>query len=185
MEYYQDNFLADFELEAAQGDFYERERCNLFQGSSEASFSLNLQVEPLCIPLGDLQDISLVEPSLAASEEASTAISECSSDEHSDLLKNAPTYQFVANPSSNCKIGGISYEERQKKLQKYREKKARRNWRKKISYDCRKRVADKRIRVKGRFVTKEQAMSLLEIQSLLNLEVEKQEFTDKQAGINN
>jgi hypothetical protein len=33
----------------------------------------------------------------------------------------------------------------------------RRIWRKKINYDCRKKVADNRLRVKGKFVTKEQA----------------------------
>lgn len=33
----------------------------------------------------------------------------------------------------------------------------RRIWRKKVSYDCRKKVADGRLRIKGKFVTREQA----------------------------
>lgn len=37
------------------------------------------------------------------------------------------------------------------------EKKRRRVWRKKVNYDCRKKVADGRLRIKGKFVTYEQA----------------------------
>ena len=42
--------------------------------------------------------------------------------------------------------------ERSLKIEKYKNKK--RNWAKKISYDCRKRVADTRLRIKGRFISK-------------------------------
>lgn len=42
----------------------------------------------------------------------------------------------------------------------------RRIWKKKISYDCRKRVADNRLRVKGKFVTKKQVCSLLGVEEL-------------------
>ena len=37
-------------------------------------------------------------------------------------------------------------------IQRFREKRLRRNWAKKIRYTCRKNLADRRIRVKGRFV---------------------------------
>lgn len=40
---------------------------------------------------------------------------------------------------------------------KYMEKKRRRIWKKKVNYDCRKKVADGRLRIKGKFVTHEQA----------------------------
>lgn len=33
------------------------------------------------------------------------------------------------------------------------EKKKVRDWRKKVNYNCRKDVADKRLRIKGKFVT--------------------------------
>lgn len=59
------------------------------------------------------------------------------------------------------KIGVLSASERRKKIMHYLEKRKRRIWKKKISYDCRKKVADKRLRIKGRFVTREQAYSLL------------------------
>ena len=51
-------------------------------------------------------------------------------------------------------IGTISLEERKKKIKRFLEKRKKRLWGKRISYDCRKRVADGRLRVKGRFVTK-------------------------------
>lgn len=63
--------------------------------------------------------------------------------------------------NSNTKIGTISIEERKIKVQKYLDKRKRRNFRKKISYMCRKNVADKRIRIKGRFVSKLQADAIL------------------------
>lgn len=54
-------------------------------------------------------------------------------------------------------VGGLSFEKRRLKLVKYMEKKRRRVWRKKVNYDCRKKVADGRLRIKGKFVTYEQA----------------------------
>ena len=59
------------------------------------------------------------------------------------------------------KIGTLTVEERRIKIEKYLQKRKKRTWSKKISYDCRKRVADSRLRIKGRFVTKEQAFAML------------------------
>lgn len=39
-------------------------------------------------------------------------------------------------------------------MERYLAKKKSRIWNRKISYDCRKRFADTRVRVRGRFVTK-------------------------------
>ena len=63
---------------------------------------------------------------------------------------------------SKGKVGTLSQEERRLKVQKFLEKRKKRNFKKKISYMCRKKVADQRIRVKGRFVSKVQASALLE-----------------------
>ena len=46
------------------------------------------------------------------------------------------------------------------------EKKRRRVWKKKVNYDCRKKVADGRLRIKGKFVTYEQAREQLGVDSL-------------------
>ena len=57
-------------------------------------------------------------------------------------------------------VGTLPPDERAKKIQKYLEKKRQRKWHKKIHYSCRKKVADQRVRVKGRFISKQQAMIL-------------------------
>lgn len=46
---------------------------------------------------------------------------------------------------------------------KYLDKKKRRVWQKKVNYDCRKKVADCRLRIKGKFVTYKQACQKLGI----------------------
>ena len=52
-------------------------------------------------------------------------------------------------------VGPLTEEERLKRVQRYLNKKHRKNHMKKYSYVCRKQVAEKRLRIKGRFVTKE------------------------------
>jgi hypothetical protein len=74
------------------------------------------------------------------------------------VLKFAPK---TAGPGSKTKIGTLTIEERRMKVQKYLEKRKRRNFNKKISYMCRKKVADQWVRVKGRFVSKVQADAML------------------------
>lgn len=49
--------------------------------------------------------------------------------------------------------------ERSLKIERYKNKK--RNWAKKIAYDCRKRVADTRLRIKGRFISKKVKINIL------------------------
>lgn len=72
--------------------------------------------------------------------------------------------QFLPKPQilydSTRKIGTLTHEERQAKVKKYLEKRKTRTFSKRIAYACRKRVADTRIRIKGRFVTKVQAEAL-------------------------
>lgn len=60
------------------------------------------------------------------------------------------------------RIGTITAMERREKVQRYLLKRKNRIWSKKVSYDCRKRVADSRLRIKGRFITRKQASKILE-----------------------
>lgn len=68
-------------------------------------------------------------------------------------------------PAAREVIGTLTSEQRQVRIQRFLEKRKRRVWTKKISYDCRKRVADSRLRVKGRFVKKTQALAAQEQRS--------------------
>lgn len=78
-----------------------------------------------------------------------------------------PSSQLMKFPETDLRlprvrkqIGKLTYEERQRKIERYRAKRTSRVWKKRISYSCRKRVADKRIRIKGRFVSKEEAQNI-------------------------
>lgn len=77
-----------------------------------------------------------------------------------EYINNSGVLSHIPFHSSR-KIGTLTVEERRIKIEKYLQKRKKRTWSKKISYDCRKRVADSRLRIKGRFVTKEQAFAML------------------------
>lgn len=59
------------------------------------------------------------------------------------------TSKEMEEPTS--KIGRYSMEERKDKIMRYLKKRNQRNFNKTIKYECRKTLADKRIRVRGRF----------------------------------
>ena len=58
-------------------------------------------------------------------------------------------------------IGPLTLKQRQEKVLKFIFKKRQHTMGKKFTYECRKQVAEKRLRIKGRFVTKVQAFSIL------------------------
>lgn len=60
----------------------------------------------------------------------------------------------------HCPPEDYSRESRLDKLIRYFRKKELRNWNRKISYRCRKEVADTRVRVRGRFVSKAEKLQL-------------------------
>ena len=70
-----------------------------------------------------------------------------------------PDRNFISEPSTmkqvynkNGRIGIYTPAERAAIIQKFNAKRARRVWNKKIRYNCRKNLADRRMRIKGRFV---------------------------------
>ena len=58
-------------------------------------------------------------------------------------------------------IGPLTIAERHQRILKFIHKKHNKNAAKKFTYECRKQVAEKRLRIKGRFVTKQQAFQIL------------------------
>lgn len=67
-------------------------------------------------------------------------------------------------------IGAYSPESRRLRLEKFWEKKKNRIWDRKVKYDVRKNFADSRVRVKGRFVKKEDEAILIEVNTLTSRE---------------
>lgn len=63
----------------------------------------------------------------------------------------------------NHMIGPITEKERLIKVMRYIYKKQNKSTMKKFCYKCRKQVAEKRLRIKGRFVTRQQAFEILGI----------------------
>ncbi|KAF7064885.1 hypothetical protein CFC21_071097 [Triticum aestivum] len=70
----------------------------------------------------------------------------------------APPFRHVlstgdlgAPPPAAAAAGRYSTDERRERIEKYRSKRNQRNFQKKITYACRKTLADSRPRVKGRF----------------------------------
>ncbi|CAH0476708.1 unnamed protein product [Peronospora belbahrii] len=62
-------------------------------------------------------------------------------------------------------IGSYSPEARRKRIERFLEKRKRRVWAKKVDYDVRKNFANSRLRVKGRFVKKEDEELLCQLLS--------------------
>lgn len=174
MEYCQDSYLGDIDFESLQTDYLTRSRCSSYHNLSEISHAFASKDEALS--LANLDDIPIVDPDCFLSEVASTSVSEEALEDHPEKSRNLALYQFAYIPCHNNRIGTLTHEERQLKLQKYKEKRARRSFNKKVSYDCRKRVADKRLRIKGRFVTRDQAISILGAHNLEIYLLEKHNF---------
>ena len=74
-----------------------------------------------------------------------------------DPLENLPTFNSVFNPPRPHVKSLLTPQERREKIQKFLDKRERRSFSKKVSYECRKKVADNRRRFKGRFVSKLQS----------------------------
>uniref|UniRef100_A0A0A0K3I7 CCT domain-containing protein n=2 Tax=Cucumis sativus TaxID=3659 RepID=A0A0A0K3I7_CUCSA len=67
--------------------------------------------------------------------------------------------QVSVAEDSNMKVGRYSEEVRKERILRYLKKRNQRNFNKTIKYACRKTLADRRIRVRGRFARKNEAIS--------------------------
>lgn len=70
---------------------------------------------------------------------------------------------MAATATANGKVGVYTHEERRKLIDKFLRKRDKRIWRKRVKYNVRKNFADSRLRVKGRFVRKEDEEQLREL----------------------
>ena len=50
---------------------------------------------------------------------------------------------------------------RKLKVERYLQKRRNKTWNKKICYNCRQKVAEERLRIKGKFIKKRRAMQIL------------------------
>ncbi|KAJ8600300.1 hypothetical protein CTAYLR_000714 [Chrysophaeum taylorii] len=64
-------------------------------------------------------------------------------------------------------VGAYSPESRRRRIELFNEKRKRRVWTRKVKYDVRKNFADTRMRVKGRFVKKEDEDLLKELLAII------------------
>ncbi|CAI2369695.1 unnamed protein product [Moneuplotes crassus] len=88
----------------------------------------------------------------------------------------APISLKNKNSAKESMIGKFTKSERALKVKRYLEKKRRRRWSTNVNYQSRKRVADNRPRLKGRFLSTEQALCFakeLEIEQKKRLEKAK------------
>eukprot|EP00522_Entomoneis_paludosa_P005146 CAMPEP_0172475620 /NCGR_PEP_ID=MMETSP1065-20121228/69964_1 /TAXON_ID=265537 /ORGANISM="Amphiprora paludosa, Strain CCMP125" /LENGTH=430 /DNA_ID=CAMNT_0013233831 /DNA_START=1078 /DNA_END=2370 /DNA_ORIENTATION=- len=84
-------------------------------------------------------------------------------------------YKEVYN--RNGRIGIYTPSERAAIIARFNKKRQRRVWNKKIRYGCRKNLADRRLRVKGRFVKRsEQELLAKELQARVEKEVDEEEL---------
>jgi len=72
-------------------------------------------------------------------------------------LNNQSTHQsdLMASGNENTQVGAYSPNSRRMRIEKFLQKRQHRIWKKRVKYDVRKNFADSRLRVKGRFVKKE------------------------------
>ncbi|KAE9037266.1 hypothetical protein PR002_g6665 [Phytophthora rubi] len=83
---------------------------------------------------------------------AASASSSLSISASTDSLLSVLNVGSPKSSSTEKKIGSYSPAARKLRLQKFHEKRKNRTWKKSIKYDCRKKLADDRPRIKGRFV---------------------------------
>lgn len=100
--------------------------------------------------------------SFVGSEASSTSSSSTTNEEleMATTVASLGDYSWIQQHDENKMIGNYSPRARRKRIERFAEKRKRRVWRKKVDYGVRKNFADSRLRVKGRFVKKEDEAKL-------------------------
>ncbi|XP_041993749.1 uncharacterized protein LOC121744316 [Salvia splendens] len=80
------------------------------------------------------------------------------------LAQNWGKDATMVEESEQVKVGRYSAEERKDRIVRYLKKRNQRNFNKTIKYACRKTLADKRVRVRGRFAKNNEAEILMDSQ---------------------
>jgi hypothetical protein len=120
--------------------------------SMELKFDMPLPSVKENLDLAPRQPVSIAGPGGPLVPSVSnSSISSSLSNSALEQLKRA---KLMPPPPRDVKVGAYTKEERQMRIQKFRAKKIRRVWKKQIKYDCRKKLADTRPRIKGRFVSR-------------------------------
>eukprot|EP00615_Pteridomonas_danica_P008421 CAMPEP_0114358956 /NCGR_PEP_ID=MMETSP0101-20121206/22654_1 /TAXON_ID=38822 ORGANISM="Pteridomonas danica, Strain PT" /NCGR_SAMPLE_ID=MMETSP0101 /ASSEMBLY_ACC=CAM_ASM_000211 /LENGTH=390 /DNA_ID=CAMNT_0001502255 /DNA_START=229 /DNA_END=1401 /DNA_ORIENTATION=- len=101
--------------------------------------------------------------SIAALVDAGMMADRMTEFESLDALQEDDMSDSVGGPHY---VGAYSPESRRRRVARFMEKRGRRIWTKKVKYDVRKNFADSRMRVKGRFVRKEDEELLRDLLSL-------------------
>ena len=76
------------------------------------------------------------------------------------MLRSGPIRFYKQVYNKNGRIGIYTPTERSAIIARFNRKRGRRVWKKKIRYNCRKNLADRRLRIKGRFVKRSEQMQL-------------------------
>jgi hypothetical protein len=79
---------------------------------------------------------------------------------HSPTTTQHSLEQYKDIYNKNGRIGIYTRKERDAIIARFRDKRTRRVWSKKIRYGCRKNLADRRIRIKGRFVRADEQQAM-------------------------
>ena len=119
------------------------------------------QQQQMLLPQPSWTDFGVYQ-SVSADPIRTTQTADSSSSSHgvTQTQSRAPLLASDFGPANGiiigdgCRVGVYTREERLVRIERFREKKLKRIWRKQIKYDCRKRLADTRPRVKGRFVSR-------------------------------
>jgi len=86
-----------------------------------------------------------------------------------DLSENNSIFSHLwinADDRPESYVGAYSPEARKARISRFMDKRKHRVWTKKVKYDVRKNFADSRLRVKGRFVKKEDEMLMRDLMSI-------------------